>query len=251
MSTIDLATFGPALLVCKAVHAKTGTGASKTSVHISYGQTRSSIAFVTPAFAVDWPMLHCDGDYCTKFCPDQVDKAQYKCDVTDQAHEHADHAALKRYFNALRTIDDKLMAFVHQNQRELLGTRDLSAEGILTKLNASCKAKYDAQDVLLHTKQTLAQRKFYWKGNEVKLRIINAQRDDYTAPIAQGDIRITAAGVNTSTSFRSRASAPSGASRSSCTSAPARAAATTCLCRRTPRSLTPWSPSRRAPPASE
>jgi hypothetical protein len=196
MSAIDIATFDKDLLVCEMVHTKTSAGAAKTSVRISYGPTRRFICFVSPPSAIDWPMLHGDGDYGSKFRPDQVDKAQYKCDITDQLHERADPEALAKYFGVLRAVDAKLVTFVHHNQRELLGTRDLSLEGIRAKLNASAKPKYDAQDVFLYTKHTLAQRKFDWKGNELKLRIVDARRNVYAEPIVHGDICIAAAAVD-------------------------------------------------------
>jgi hypothetical protein len=196
MSAIDLATFDKDQLFCEVVHSKTGTGAAKTSVRISYGSTRRSICLVSPACAIDWPMMHSDGDYCSKFGPDQLDKAQYKCDITDQLHEHVDSMALSNCFQVLRWIDDKLVTFVHHNQKELLGTRDLPIDGIRTKRNASAKPKYDAQDVLVYTKQTLAQRKLDWKGNEQKLRIVDARRNSYTEPVAHGDICIAAAAID-------------------------------------------------------
>jgi hypothetical protein len=96
--------------------------------------------------------------------PDQLDKAQYKVDVTDQAHAHEDRTAMAQYFGVLRTIDDVLMAFVHLNQRELLDTRELSQEQIRAKLNAAAKHKYDAQDVLQFTNHSPATCKYDWKG---------------------------------------------------------------------------------------
>jgi hypothetical protein len=111
-------------------------------------------------------MLHGDGDFGSKYGATDVDKAQYKVDVKSQGHGHEDRAAISKYFDVLRAIDSKLVDFVHYNQRELLGTRELSLEAIRGKLNASAKDKYDTQDVLQFTKQTVATRKFDWKSRE-------------------------------------------------------------------------------------
>jgi hypothetical protein len=198
MSAIDVSAFDADLVNVEVVHTKpaSAAGKAKTSVRISYGPARRSIALVTPPCVVDWPMLHGDGDFGSKYGPPELDKAQYKVDVTDQGHAHEDREAIAKYFGVLRAIDDKLVAFVHLNQRELLGTRDLSEEGIRAKLNASAKDKYDTQDVLQFTKQTLATRKFDWKGRIVELHIVDAQREAYAKPIEQGDVCIVAAQID-------------------------------------------------------
>jgi hypothetical protein len=191
MSAIELNAFAEDLVVCEAVHKKTASGKASTSVRLSYGPARRAISLVTPPCVVDWPMLHGDGDYGSKFGPDQLDKV----DVTDQGHPHEDREAMARSFAVVRAIDEKLVAFVHANQRELLCTRDLSEDGIRAKRNAAAKDKFDSQDVLQFTKQTLSFRKLDWKGRDVELRIVDAARKPYTEPILQGDICIVAAGI--------------------------------------------------------
>lgn len=191
MSYIDLAEFDPKLITCETTHVrpKAGEKTGKTFINLSYGPTKRALAFLTPPIVIDWPYLTGDGNYGTKYGPPDVDKAQYTCGITDKAPPGAQ--APTRYFEAMRAIDEALVAHVHANQKELLGSRDESLDFVRAKMNASIKPKYDG-DVLAYHRHNLATRKYDWKGNERTLNIVDASRRELATRICHEDVCMVA-----------------------------------------------------------
>jgi hypothetical protein len=193
---IDLGTFNPTLLNCDIVSTKPSKPGDKarTVVKLSYGPSRRAIAFVTPPCVVDWPKLHGDGNFGTQFGPTEVDKAQYTMGVTDKLLPTGEHE-MAPYFDALRAIDDALVACVHANQKELLSSRGLSKEEVRGKLQATVKPKYE-DDALAYNRQNMSTRKFTWSGDERTLRITDVRKQPLAEPVAHQDVCVVATQVD-------------------------------------------------------
>ena len=194
MPTADLNTFDASLVHCELVYAKPQNPLEKPKprVKMTYGPTRRSIAFITPPTVVDWPYLHGDGNFGTKFGPPDVDKAQYIVGITDKPLPSTGSAQTPRLFEVLEEIDKTLRVFVTTYQKEFLGARDLSAAEVKGKMNTTVKAKFDENDTLLYRRVNLATRKFDWKGEERPLRLVDHKRQPIAAPICHQDVCMVA-----------------------------------------------------------
>ena len=189
MSFIDIATFDTALVHCETVYSKAQQPGEKPKprVKISYGPSRRSLAFISPPTVVDWPRLHGDGNFGTKFGPTDVDKAQFTVALTDKPLPATGVAETGPLFDVLEAVDAALVAFVHANQKEFLSTLKLSPAEVKGKMNATVKSKFDDTDTLAYRRVNLATRKFDWKGQERTLRIVDAKRAPVTDDIVEHD----------------------------------------------------------------
>jgi hypothetical protein len=194
MSFIDLNAFDAALLHCEVLYSKqlNPTEKPKPRIKISYGPTRRSLAFISPPTVVDWPYLHGDGNFGTKFGPPDVDKAQYIVGLTDKPLPSTGSAQTQRLFEVLEQIDKALIAFVHANQKEFLSSRDLSVAEVKGKMSTTVKSKFDENDTLIYRRVNLATRKFDWKGEERPLRLVDNKRQALAAPVCHQDICMVA-----------------------------------------------------------
>ena len=177
MSYIELHEFDASLVKCELVTTgpKSVGEKGKSQIKLGYGPTRKAIAFVTPPCVLDWPRLTGEGNLGTKFGPTEPDKAQFTVGLTDRPVPEVPAEAMCMLFTAINQIDHILATFVHQNQKELLGCRDLSLEAIKGKGNASVKPKYDEQgDLKIYDRMNLATRKFTWNGEERVLKLTDA-----------------------------------------------------------------------------
>jgi hypothetical protein len=194
MSFIALDAFDPALLVCEIVYSKPSNPAEKPKprIKMTYGPTRRALSFITAPIVVDWPYLHGDGNYGTKFGPPDVDKAQYIVGLTDKPLPATGATQADQLFKVLEQIDAKLVSFVHANQKEFLNSRDLSLAEVKGKMSLTVKSKFDENDTLAYRRVNLATRKFDWKGEEHPIRIVDCKRQVLEAPIRHQDICMVA-----------------------------------------------------------
>jgi hypothetical protein len=197
MAYIDLEgpnAFNAQLLHCEVVYSKSQNPSEKPKprIRITYGPARRSIAFISPPIVVDWPYLHGDGNFGTKFGPPDVDKAQFIVGLTDKAVPHTGLSAAKALFEALEQIDAVLIAFVHANQKEFLNSRDLSTAEVKGKMSTTIKSKFDDTDTLAYRRVNLATRKFDWKGEERALRVVDNKRQALDGQIAHDDVCMVA-----------------------------------------------------------
>lgn len=192
MSFISLETFEPQQLHCEIVYAKSQNPAEKPKprIKMTYGPTRRAISFITAPVVVDWPYLHGDGNFGTKFGPPDVDKAQFIVGLTDKPLRGS--APSPRLFEVLEQIDASLIAFVHNYQKEFLNSRDLSLAEVKGKMSLTVKSKFDENDTLSYKRVNLATRKFDWKGEEHPIRIVDCKRQVLEAPICHQDICMVA-----------------------------------------------------------
>jgi hypothetical protein len=178
MSYIDIHQFDPAQVKCELVTTgpRNAGDKPKTQVKMSYGPNRRAIGFLTPPCVLDWPRLTGDGNLNTKYGPTEPDKAAYTCGLTDRPVPEIDAVgdpggAMKRFFNVIREIDNALIAFVHANQRELLGVRDLTLDNIRGKANQTVKPKYDESgDLLIFERMNVATRNTRGRGRSARSR---------------------------------------------------------------------------------
>jgi hypothetical protein len=191
MSYIDLDAFDTSLLRCEIVNSKNSKPGEKPklNVRLTYGPARRAVAFVTPATVVDWPKIEGEGNFGSKYGPDTLDKAAFTMGLTDKPIDGTQTMA--KYFDVLRAIDSLLVEFVHANQKELLGARDMSRDEVRGKLSPTVKPKYD-DDILVCHKQNLSTRKFTWNGEERHLRIVDCNRAPLTQPVRHEDVCMVA-----------------------------------------------------------
>mmetsp|Transcript_27135 Transcript_27135/g.62436 ORF Transcript_27135/g.62436 Transcript_27135/m.62436 type:complete len:151 (-) Transcript_27135:21-473(-) len=115
----------------------------KTTVRVTYGPTKRSLALITPPMAADWPMLGPDGNMGSKFGPDAPDKAVYVVGLADRALEGVDQHRVAHLFTVLNLIDERVSDFVCAHQKDVLGTCDLSPEAVRGKMSPAVKQRYD------------------------------------------------------------------------------------------------------------
>ena len=194
MSFIPLSAFDPALLHCELAYSKpqNPTDKPKPRIKMTYGPTRRALSFITAAIVVDWPYLHGDGNYGTKFGPPDVDKAQFIVGLTDKPLPATGNTEAGPLFTALEQIDTALVAFAHKHQKEFLNSRDLSLAEIKGKMCHTVKSKFDENDVPSYRRVNLATRKFDWKGEEHPIRVVDCKRQVLEAPIRHQDICMVA-----------------------------------------------------------
>ena len=196
MSYIELDAFDPSQIRCEVVHSKNSKPGEKPklNVRLTYGPARRAIAFVTPPCVVDWPKLDGDGNFGSKYGPDSAEKASYTVGLSDKPVDG--EQTMAKYFDALRAIDSILVEFAYFNQKELLGTRDMSRDEVRGKLNPTVKPKYD-EDVLVCHRQNLSTRKYTWTGEARTLRIVDCSRQPLSAPVRHEDVCMLAVQLDT------------------------------------------------------
>lgn len=193
MSFIDLNAFDIAQLHCEVIYSivKSPSEKPKPRIKMTYGPARRSLAFISAPTVVDWPYLHGDGNFGTKFGPPDVDKAQFIVGLTDKPLPQGANES-QRLFQVLEQIDTALIAFVHANQKEFLNSRDLSIAEVKGKMSLTVKSKFDENDTLAYHRVNLATRKFDWKGEERPIRIVDCKRQILTDPVRHQDICMVA-----------------------------------------------------------
>mmetsp|Transcript_29643 Transcript_29643/g.74589 ORF Transcript_29643/g.74589 Transcript_29643/m.74589 type:complete len:258 (-) Transcript_29643:56-829(-) len=153
----------------------------KTTVRVTYGPTKRSLALITPPMAADWPMLGPDGNMGSKFGPDAPDKAVYVVGLADRALEGVDQHRVAHLFTVLNLIDERVSDFVYAHQKDVLGTRDLSPEAVRGKMSAAVKQRYDG-DTPLYKRMNVSVRCLDYNGNRRALPQLDCNRQ----PLAEG-----------------------------------------------------------------
>jgi hypothetical protein len=181
---IDSMNFDQKLLVVELHYMKpVGDNVKpRTTVRVSYGPTKRSLALITPPMVADWPMLGPDGNTGSKYGPDSPDKAVYMLGLADRALEGVDLPRVEQLFKVLNLIDERVSDFVFAHQKDVLGTRDLSLEAVRGKMSAAVKQRYDG-DTPLYKRVNVSVRCLDYNGNRRHLPQLDCKR----LPLAEGN----------------------------------------------------------------
>lgn len=115
----------------------------KPTVQIQYEPTQAEVCFVSSAAVTLWPRVNGDGNFGTMWGPTDIAKAKYTLDLTDTKINGEPNHEFEQWRQLMDQIDDKLLAFVTENQVKLLGRRNLSIEEVKMLQIRSIRPKYD------------------------------------------------------------------------------------------------------------
>jgi len=144
------------------------------AIKITYGPARRALGLLTPAVCVDFPMLHGDGNFGSKYGPADIDKAAYCVGISNKRPVHAseDNSEVNQLFKVLCDIDTKLCRFAHQHQVQLFRTGNASLEEIKAKNQACVRAKIEG-DVEVYKRINLALKIFTPSGERRNVRVVD------------------------------------------------------------------------------
>ena len=100
----------------------------KTTISMKYGPGGGNVAIVTAPAITMWPRCTGDGNFGTMWGPQDVTKAKFTLDLTDQDVNGTVNTNFADYAAKLNAVDDKLLEFVTENQLKILGRKNLSKE---------------------------------------------------------------------------------------------------------------------------
>lgn len=187
VTSIDLAQIHVELHYGKP---KAGETKPKPQIKVTYGPARRALALLTPPVVVDWPMLSGDGNFGTKFGPDDVDKAEFRVGISDKVPsvEGASQSSVQAYFNLLRAIDEKVVECVWANQTEILKEKSMTLEQVRAKLMPTVKPKKDDAGDTQYHRQTLGLKKYGWRGEERSVKIVDKKLQPTAEPVSHEDV---------------------------------------------------------------
>lgn len=111
------------------------------------GRTRikmsNTVGVHTPACVAHWPKCTGDGNYGTKFGPEDPKDATFTLDLKDSFIDDKPNEAFKILHQKLNQLDDKLLQFVTENQVKLLSRKNLPPEELRIMQNRSVRSMYD------------------------------------------------------------------------------------------------------------
>ena len=138
----------------------------KTVINVSYGPMRKALSFVTPPGITFYPKINGDGNYRegAQFGPSTRDKAQYTLDLTCADIADHENLAMKHFQeHIIEAIDDAVLNYVHANQTQLLGRRNLNKEEVKMLQIRSSRTRIDKMTGLEGPRSmNLGCKKFFW-----------------------------------------------------------------------------------------
>ena len=179
------------------VHVAHRTLASgKTVINVRYGEMHKALSFVTPPAVTFYPRINGDGNYRegAQFGPASRDKAQYTLDLTcANIGEHENTAMIDFQDNIISAVDDAVLTYVHANQTQLLGRRNLNREEVKMLQIRSSRTKIDKMTDMEGPKSVnLSSKKFYWDqvGNhrEREINVSDRSGNRVDANLLPGDV---------------------------------------------------------------
>ncbi len=139
--------------------------AGKPCVHMVYTPTSSAVQMVTAPAVTMWPRCTGDGNFGTMWGPNEVTKAKFTLDLTDNLINGAPNAEFDSFKATLDCIDDRLLDFVTENQLKILGRKNLTKEEVKMLQIRTVRPKYDKISGALNGHSVnFSTSKFAWDG---------------------------------------------------------------------------------------
>lgn len=168
----------------------------KTVISVSYGPMHQALSFVTPPAVSFYPKLNGDGNYRegAQFGPVSREKAQYTLDLTCADIGQFENKDMKQFQSeVIEAIDDAVLTYVHANQTQLLGRRNLNKEEVKMLQIRSSRTRIDKMTGIEGPRaMNLSCKKFFWDqvGNsrEREINICDRLGQRIEAQILPGDV---------------------------------------------------------------
>jgi hypothetical protein len=137
----------------------------KIALSMHMGTSAAEVAFVSPACVTQWPRCTGDGNFGTLYGPDDIKKAKFCLDLTDQKIGDDQNRLFTDMCAKLEVIDDKLLEFMFQHQQRILHRKNLSKEEVKMLQIRSVRMKYDKNSgAPLGNVVQLNTPKYAWDG---------------------------------------------------------------------------------------
>ena len=137
----------------------------KTVVAMTYGAAGGEVAVITAPAVTMWPRCTGDGNFGTMWGPQDVTKAKFTLDLTDNCINESANGEFEAFKAKVETIDDALLDYVTANQLKILGRKNLSRDEVKMLQIRSVRPKFDKMSgALTGHSLNMSTSKFAWDG---------------------------------------------------------------------------------------
>lgn len=144
----------------------------------------------TPACVTHWPQCSGDGNFGSKFGPDEVGKAKFMIDLNDTPIKEKPNEGFALMREKFEKLDDRLLDFVTDNQVRILSRKNLDREQIKMLQIRTVRPKYNMEDgEFMGHRMSLSKAKFSYEGKEQKIQIVDCNGEELPdGVVGSGDV---------------------------------------------------------------